>query len=256
MALINLNGAIDYLKEVFGLKNTPTASPVSGAPTYQIPDFLNPAKEKQVTPLIRSIDNTPLQASDLHVFNPCDIISNEEFTDVSLNEAQVQEFLKAHNSFLKDYKVEDKLASYWIYKHCSDNGVNPRIIFTHAQKEQSLISQPTLPTKQRRIDWAFGVGATDGGDNPKWKGFGNQVLGAVLTSRKWYDRGEKDNKYSIIMNLSDAPHATVDNSATFSLYKYCPWVGNQDKLIGKVLYKAPFGNFLFWSIWKKWFYKN
>lgn len=239
-----------FIKESLGVK---TAAPTN-IPAV-IPDFLNPVKEKPVSPLIKPIPDTPLQANDPDVFHPGNIIPNSEFTDCdTMSEAQVQEFLVSKGGvILTNYSVNGHLASYWLYKYSKDHGLNPQIVLVHMQKEMGTITRKTPFTNQRKYDYILGVGATDGGDNPKWAGVDKQFEGAILTCKKWYDKGEKLNKYPIIMNLSDRPHAVIENSATFSLYKYTPWIGDEDKLIGKSLYRAPFGNYSFWLIYRKWF---
>jgi len=188
------------------------------------------------------------------IFDPEMIITNERWLDASsMNENQIQEFLVSKGSFLKDYKINDHLTSYWMAKHCGDNGLSPQVILTHIQKEQGLISQKTLPTRQRRLDYALGVGATDGGDNSKWKGMDNQLLGAVLTCTKWFNYGEKNNAYPLKYRSSEKRNIMLKNSASFSLYKYCPWIGDQSMVINRVKYDAPFGNLLFWKVFTHWF---
>lgn len=246
-------GLLDSLKGLVGLgKSSPAviAPPVDNAFISGITSFMpKPEVSFRVAP-----EQPKILTPEPDAFNPGDFITSAEFVDVNgLSEAQIQDFLKSKNSFMKDYKINDHLISYWIYKHCQENGLNPKVILTHAQKEQALVSQTTIPTKQRRLDYALGVGATDGGDNPKWKGMDQQFLGGTLTCTKWYKNGEKNNKYPLIFPASDNPHLSINNSAVFSLYKFCPWVGNQDKLIGKVLYKAPFGNYLFYKVYTRWF---
>jgi hypothetical protein len=238
----------DWVKNKLGIAPKTVVAPVPTSETIlsSTPWAVKTEKPFRVVP-----ESTTPTSSD---FNPGDFISSQEFIDTSaLSEAQIQDFLKSKNSFLQDYKINGHLMSYWIYKHCSDNGLNPKVIITHAQKEQGLISQTTMPTKQRRLDYALGVGATDGGDNPKWKGMDNQFLGGTQTCTRWYLRGEKQNKYPLIFAASDNSNLVIHNSAVFSLYKFCPWQGTEDKLIGKVIYKAPFGNYLFWKVYKKYF---
>lgn len=243
MPFIDIKYTINWWKDVLGFTKNTIPQQEAPKPVIESPAVpKDPVKPTQPVPVA------------LIEFNPGDFISSKEFTDSSaLSEDKIQEFLKSKSSFLTTYKINDHLISYWIYKHCQDNGLNPKVVIAHAQKEQGLITQTSIPTKQRRLDYALGVGATDGGDNPKWKGMDQQFLGATLTSVKWFNRGEKDNKYPMIFQASDNPHLQISNSAVFSLYKFTPWVGNQDKQIGKVLYKAPFGNYLFYKVYHKFF---
>jgi hypothetical protein len=232
---IDLKYTINWWKDALGLsKPNPPVQPPS------------PAKPEIVTPspAIKTPTGVELQ------FNPGNVVTDEDFSNCdSMSEQDIQDFfVRKGGVILPNYSINGHLASYWFYKHSKDNGINPKVIITHLQKEQGAVTRKTPFAKQRTYDYLMGVGATDSGDNPKWAGADNQILGAVLTTKKWFDKG-KLNKYPYIMSVSDRPSLPIENAATFSLYKYTPWVGDIDKQIGKNLYKVPFGNYLFWKIY-------
>jgi hypothetical protein len=190
-----------------------------------------------------------------NIFNSGNIISDNELLNVnSMTEQQIQEFLTSKNSFLSTYKIEDKLISYWIKKYTDENGINPQILITNMQKEQGLISQKTLPTKQRRLDYGLGVGAYDDHDDHKWKGFDKQILGSVIVCKKKYDSSLKF-KYPLQYIVGEKKSIKIENAATRMLYFYTPWIGDSPQIICKIKYNPPFGNYLFYLIYSKWFKK-
>jgi hypothetical protein len=207
------------------------------------------------TPVVK-IDNI------INDFNPDLIISDKDFKNINImSEQQIQTFFESKKGFLADYKVENKLVSYWFYKHCSDNGLNPQVLITNAQKESGLITMKNIPKNKRRIDWAFGVGCYDGKnayDDPKWFGFNKQIEGSVLVNIRRYKKA-LNKKYPIdyITLAPESIKLNIKNAATQSLYDYCPYVGKEDLFIPKkdkkIKYEAPFGNYLFYRIFYKWF---
>lgn len=241
MAFIDWEYTLSFWKSIIGIKPTLPVSPPLTQPTPQ-PIVVQPA----------SVSTDP--EDTFAAFNPSLIITDKEFTDCdSMTEQQIQDFLVAKGGvILPNYKINDKLVSYWMYKHCKEQGLNPKVVITNLQKEQAAITSKVPFKKQRTYDYILGVGATDGGDNAKWAGVDKQILGSVQTCVKWQKNG-LTRQFPLSIAASDKADLQVSNAATFSLYKYTPWVGNQDKQIGKVLYQQPFGNFLFWKVYRKFF---
>ena len=126
------------------------------------------------------------------------------------------------------------------------------VVITDLQKEQAAVTASKPFKKQRTYDYILGVGALEDHDNPKWAGMDKQVLGSIQTSVKWQQIGLKKT-YPLPFKASDKADLVVNNAATYSLYQYTPWCGQEDKLIGKNLYKKPFGNYLFWLVYRKFF---
>jgi len=200
----------------------------------------------------------PKSETTWEAFDPGLVMTDVEFIDANaMSEQQIQDFLVSKGGvILPDYKIDGHLVSYWMHKHCTEQGLNPKVLMTHMQKEMGAVTRKTPYKKQRTYDYILGVGATDGGDKSKWAGMDNQILGAVQTCVKWHKRGMERNVYPIRFKASDRSELVIQNSATFSLYKYTPWVGDEDRHIGKNLYRAPFGQYLFWKVYRGFFGKN
>ncbi|MHB1055408.1 MAG: Ig-like domain-containing domain, partial [Thermoleophilia bacterium] len=193
-------------------------------------------------------------------FNKDSIISDADFTDTgTMSEPQIQDFLAAHGSYLAGYvEAGDPLigpgddisahgwsAAHIIWQVANWYGINPQVILTTLQKEQSLVTDPA-PT-QTALDAAMGYGCPDaGGCSPADKGFALQVDHG--TWQLWYNM-----HYANLRDPSVAPYLTGDtiavddppvtvyltNGATAALYRYTPHIwGNQN----------------FFNIFQNWFF--
>ncbi|MBF0498644.1 MAG: LysM peptidoglycan-binding domain-containing protein [Candidatus Riflebacteria bacterium] len=167
------------------------------------------------------------------------LISDHTFTDTNtMTVAQIQAFLEKKGSCLAQ-PYRGSSPAQMIYDAAKKIGINPQVILTRLQCEQSLISKKSATEKE--LDWALGVGAYDGGNwNQNFKGFDKQIEGAAATYKRHYldakaklDRGE-----SLTMKI-DGTTIDVKNAATYSFYQYCPHVA---------------GNKLFFDVWRC--YKN
>jgi len=180
-------------------------------------------------------------------FNPSFIISDANFLDYdSMNQKEIQKFLKRNNSHLathvtKDHRGIRRSASQIIYLACQKNKINPKVILVLLQKEQSLITKKK--PKTRDYAWATGYARCDKCDpnSPKikkFKGFGKQVEHAAKRFRHYFDKPHiyqfQVGKRKSVGNLIIRPK----NQATASLYNYTPHIH---------------GNKLFWTFWNKWF---
>lgn len=242
MAFIDLESTFSFWKNFFG----------GFLPKKEVPVLPPPAPIIiQTAPAIVTSVNPEDTFTN---FDPSMIITDKEFCDCdSMTEQQIQDFfVKWKGVILPTYEIQGKKISYWIAKHSKDNGLNPKITICNLQKEQAAVTTQKPFKKQRTYDYILGVGAADDGDHLKWAGMDKQVLGAIQTNVKWQQIGLKKS-YPMPFQASDKADLIIKNAATYSLYKYTPWVGNQDKQIGKNLYQAPFGNYLFWKVYKKFF---
>lgn len=159
-------------------------------------------------PFINS--ETRAQTLSLDVFNPNNIISNNEMLDVySMSLSDIQSFLEVQGSYLANYQTTNaygvtKSAAEIIYDASVNNyncdgadlsdepteaerlikcsritTINPKVLLVLLQKEQSLIKNPS-PTP-KALDEATGYGCPTGQTcSPYWKGFGKQVNSAAL----------------------------------------------------------------------------
>ncbi len=183
-------------------------------------------------------------------FNPNYILSNQELTDYqSMSLGAIQRFLNSKSGILKNYQTKDidgkkKTAAEIIFQASQRYKINPQVILTLLQKEQSLIDNPR-PTSYN-LDWACGYHRPTGSDpnDPKlqpYKGFAVQVDGAAATFR-WYI----DHYPTPWLRIAgktynfDGHLITPQNMATAALYNYTPHYQ---------------GNYQFWKIWQKWFVK-
>lgn len=187
-------------------------------------------------------------------FNPNNIISDYEFTDIhSMTRDEIHDFLGrgALGSLqLPNWQGDIKYAADIIYESALNNGVSPKVIITLLQKEQSLITSQNPTNKQ--LDWAAGYAVCDdcSMDDPRiqrWRGFGKQVNSATLQFTEGYfadinRRGTAIGKYGPgIAVVVSGEEIVPENAATAALYAYTPHIH---------------GNRLFHTIYNNWFPKT
>ena len=242
-----------------------------------------------------SSKNSQLQAGAIYDKN--NIISDEEYTDAfAMSKNEIQKFLEDHGSILatwKDtkntYDHDDKTilhqatgmsAAEVIYKACigqisSGDGpsdyvqvrVNPKVVLTVLQKEQSLITlrpdgrlggtSTVLPQSevQRRLNWAMGMGCNEGSTDAtrdwKYRGFYQQIgyygVWQLAWNAKRASLGYSNFQVGQTMYF-DGVKVTFENGATAALYRYTPHVGE-----GGGGPEGQGGNYAFWRIYNFWF---
>jgi uncharacterized delta-60 repeat protein len=182
--------------------------------------------------------------------NKDDIISDVEYRDYqSLSLAEIQSFLENWNSYLATYQTTDywgvqRSAAEIIYNAAQNNQINPEVILTTLQKEQTLITTSGQPTSGQ-LDWAMGYAV--GNDN--YRGFGKQVEAAAWQFDHYWtaylDLGNPTPSgwgVGITKVTDDDVSVTPENKATAAFYTYTPYAGYQwggnDPAWG--------GNYLFW----------
>lgn len=192
---------------------------------------------------------SPLTVFAQTEFNPHFIISDPELEDyLSWTRNDIQQFLTAQNSYLKNYTAPDytgifKSAADIIYESAQRYRINPKFLLVTLQKEQSLIT--TKSPTQKQLDWATGYAICDSCsmNDPnllKFKGFGKQVDNAAGLMRWYYDNRTTSGfiKQKDIPILINNTPVTPLSWATAFLYTYTPHLhGNQN----------------FWRIWNAWF---
>jgi len=183
-------------------------------------------------------------------FNPNLIISDNDLVDKNaLNLSQLQTFLTNKSSTLANYLTEDpwgnpKTAAQVIYDAGQYYTISPKYLLVTLQKEQSLVTDPS--PSQRQYDWATGYGVCDScsTDDPalqQYKGFYNQVNWSAKRNRHYIDTAGQWNFKVGGTYIIDNQEVTIQNQATVNLYTYTPHIH---------------GNYLFWTIWNRWFTKN
>lgn len=203
---------------------------------------------------------SPIFSVSAASFDPNYIISNDELTDYSsfsLN--SIQKFLDGRNGTLKKYKATDidgKVcsAAEIIYNAAQRNKINPQVLITLLQKEQSLIENPS--PSQYNYDWATGYARCDGCDatDPivaKYKGFATQINSAAERFKWYLDQyatgsnnwlKQPGQTYDIFQTYQTPPSYKITplNEATACLYNYTPYYN---------------GSYSFWNFWNNWFAK-
>ncbi len=185
------------------------------------------------------------------------LISDAEFNAYNfMNQKQIQKFLEDMGSVLKDPVKSEKSVltpSEVIAKACQKYSINPLIILTKLQVEQSLISASSA--SQEQLDWALGYGATDRGTISKFKGFEKQINEAAKRLRALFREGEQ-NKYPFTFTgvNYNGKHGgpktqVVKNSATYALYRYTPHT--YDFYLKKQYKRIGGGNHLFLEVYAK-----
>jgi hypothetical protein len=198
-------------------------------------------------------------------FNPALVISDAQMrASTAMSQGDIQAFLNARTGPLKslvttDYAGHKKPAAQIIHEACDQWHINPRVMLTMLQKEQSLLTRTSLATNT--LSRAIGAGCPNASTN-KYPGFGRQMwYGARLLDG--YGEGKNGSTiplwkapYVAVKDSYQKPAVTVKtaNLATYKLYIYNPSVGA----------KAPYGdlssqknslsgNANFWVIFRKYF---
>lgn len=181
-----------------------------------------------------------------YYFNPHFILDDQEMADYdSMTITDIQRFLEEKGSglsnlYLPDYKEETQKPSTIIWQAAQESQINPKVLITTLQKEQSLIE--TASPSQKQLDRAMGYRCPDSGScNASTLHFGKQVDGAAWQFRQYMDNPldwyfQAGQIYQIDNYL-----ISPTTQATASLYIYTPhYSGNQH----------------FWEIWQKYWGKN
>ncbi len=186
-----------------------------------------------------------LAASD---FNPNFLISDSDLLNSnSLGLEGIQKFLETNGGALANYidPVTRRRASEIIWQSAQSYGINPQVLLTLIQKEQSLVTDPSPNENQYR--WATGFALCDSCStlDPQvaiFGGFNNQVDRAA-----WWLRSYLDATKTAASSWLKQPGQTYQidsylvapfNLATAALYSYTPHY---------------YGNYNFWRIWNNWF---
>lgn len=158
-----------------------------------------------------------------HGMNFSQLISNKEFTDTAaLDAIGVQAFLEDRNSFLADYKENDTSAAQIIFDAAQKSGLNPYVLLTTMEKENSLISRQKQP-REALMAASMGYGYTDGGTYTAGaKSFTGQVnKGAELLARLFKEA--QSQTFPMKFRADYGKHKVqIDNAATLALFQYTP----------------------------------
>ena len=236
------------------------------------------------TPVATSIRKT----ADLSKFRPGNIISDEVFFDSStMNVAQINSFLegkvkvcRSNYACLKSYSQHtpnrapdaycngytaglSEYASTIIYKVAQSCGINPQVLLSMLEKEQSLVTHVYPDAARFRI--AMGQGCPDtAGCDPAYAGFFYQVYGAarqmkIYAEGRWFTYYAPGKTWNVLYH----PNAScgrapvyIENIATSALYYYTPYQPNRASLAagyGEGDACSSYGNRNFYQLFTDWF---
>ncbi len=158
-----------------------------------------------------------------HHVNFSQLMSNQEFSDTSALDAKgIQTFLEDRNSFLADFSENGQSAAQIIYEASQKAGLNPYLVLTTLEKENSMVSRQKCP-KKKSLAVSMGYGYTDGGTYTAGaKSFSGQVnKGAQLLAKLYADGLTKT--FPLTYRADYGKHKVqIDNAATWALFEYTP----------------------------------
>lgn len=249
--------------------------------------YSEPASETtKVTPLPPEPQSPPLDSTG---FNPALIISNLNFyrTD-TMNAEQIQDFLEnwgqgcreGTEKCLKDYRTD--LPAFPADRYCHQAispkpqakaseiiaavaqacQINPQVILTTLQKEQSLITASSYHLNPKTYYSAMGYYCPDHHTcNPEYAGFVKQIYYAAhqfRIYRHWPQRyvyqAGKSSPIRYGPNSSCATSTvTIANDATAALYNYTPYIPSEKAKQWHTSTCDQVGNLNFYAFFKAWF---
>ena len=239
----------------------------------------------ETPPTAASATSIPLPEPPATEFDPGHIVSDDAFYDsAAMSEQEIQAFLESVSCrpdegvrCLADYTQTTTTQPAVGGSHCAEYrggvrerasriiakaavacGVSPRALLVLLQKEQSLLTRPSVSGYER----ATGYGCPDTADcDTKYFGFFNQIYNAAWQFRQYTE--EPDRQYQVgTVNVGFHPDAAcgaapveIRNQATANLYNYTPYQPNAATLADPDAGDAcgAYGNLNFWRIWHRWF---
>lgn len=188
------------------------------------------------------------------------VMEDNDFTATgSMNEAQIQNFLVANNSYLKDYQENGKSAARIIYEAShglsdasigsakgititSETGtISPKVILVFLQKEQSLVTK--TDRDDYALTYAMGYDCPDstGCSGSNHPGFAEQVgwgawqlrynFEAAKLGADWWNQKYPGSDSICYVGQTKSIHSwdgdrtvAFQNAATASVYRYTPHV--------------------------------
>ena len=189
-------------------------------------------------------------------FDPGRVLSDGNMRKYdSMTPGQIQTFLNRHRGPLKHLSFARHdggavaPASVIIWEAAQAWHINPRVLLTMLQKEQSLITRRSLA--RHTLSRAVGAGCPDSGGN-RYPGFGNQLWqGARLLDGYGEASGTTPyvpHPWQPGMRNGFTGRVRTYTLATYKLYVYNPSIGAK-KPYGDLSKQSCSGNANFWKIW-------
>jgi len=175
-----------------------------------------------------------------HGVNFSHLLTDAEFVDTTAATSQdIQAFLEDKNSFLAEFEIDGLKASDMIVEVAQQEGVNPWLVVTTMEKENSMVSRQRQP-KKGVMNAAMGYGHTDGGNVAgKRNNFENQIRRGVALLKELYDEGRQQEFPKKMKVDFGKRKIQVRNAATYALMRYTPHT------VDTSLRKVGGGNYLF-----------
>ena len=204
----------------------------------------------------------------------------------SMNESQIQAFLKSKNSCndtgtykaqqypnysyhivnghfvcMADENFNGESAAHIIYRAAQDYHINPQVLIVLLQKEQGLVTDTWPNSVQYRSATGYGCPDTAACDS-QYYGLKNQIRNAAELYRWILDHGSK--YYPVGWNnVRFSPNAAcgssrvnIENNATAALYQYTPYQPNAAAInagYGTGDACSAYGNRNFYNYFTDWF---
>ena len=178
-----------------------------------------------------------------HGVNFSQLLSNREFTDTQAATSQeIQQFLESKNSFMADFEVDSLKASEILVQVAQEKGINPWLLVTTMEKENSMVSRQHQP-RQGVMNSAMGYGHTDHGKKTgRHNSFENQIRRGASLLHDLYTEGQQQSfPHSMKVDFGKRT-IKVRNAATYALMRYTPHT------VDTSLRKVGGGNYLFRNI--------
>jgi len=195
--------------------------------------------------------NDPKKTANM--FNQNYVIKDSAFNDCrSMSEKDVQEFLDQYNvkdsgNHISKHKFDGHGVAYWITKAAKEHHINPKLLLTKLQTEQGLVKgQASINPTPNQLRYPLNVGKYDTGATLKgYSGFVKQIISGAFYLRKRYQEAVLNNYTHIVQrNYSEQDFFKVTircaNTATYSLYRFTPWLYEGGELVYNV-YSEFFG---------------
>jgi hypothetical protein len=164
------------------------------------------------------------------------VLSDEALEDAgALDVAAVQAFLEVtphgNRSVLADHRSGAVSAAEAFIAAATKHGINPLVLLTRAQLEQSLVGKSSASATS--LDWAMGCGCPDGGECfEAMRGFATQVDCAAAKLRSYIEQQREGGETAGGWRVGK-PKATLDgglvtpsNMTTAAIYTYTPWLSS------------------------------
>lgn len=178
-----------------------------------------------------------------HGVNFSQLISNQEFTDTTaLDSAGIQKFLESRGSFLADFEENGRSAAQILSATARESGLNPYVLLTTLEKENSLISRQKTPNKAL-LAASMGYGYTDGGTYTAGaNSFTGQVTKGAQLLSKLYSEAQGQTFPQKFSADYGKRKVQINNAATLALFRYTPHT------VDTGLRQVGGGNYLFRNI--------